>query len=122
MKTFSTAWKSSKDPGKQRKYLAKAPLHIRTSLISAHLSKELRAQHKRRALPLRAGDVVKVMRGSHKGKSGTIQSIDRKTIRIFVNGVTSTKRDGSTPMVPLQPSNLIITTISTDKRRIEAAP
>ncbi|MBI4449121.1 50S ribosomal protein L24 [Candidatus Woesearchaeota archaeon] len=120
MKPFSTAWKSSKDPGKQRKYQAMAPQHLCSTLVSAHLSKELRAQYKRRSLPVRTGDTVKVLRGSHKGKSGTVHRVDRKTLRIYVNGVTSTKRDGSAPLLPIQTSNVTIITLAVDKRRIEA--
>jgi len=122
MKLFSTAWKSSKDPGKQRKYRAKAPLHLRVVFVSAHLSKELRATHKRRAVPIRSGDGIKILRGTHKGKTGTVERVDRDACRIYVTGITYTKRDGSTTLVPVEPSNTLITSLAQDKRRIEAKP
>ena len=40
-KIFSKHWKSSKQPRKQRKYRAKAPLHIKRKLLNVNLSKEL---------------------------------------------------------------------------------
>jgi len=38
---FSTTWKASKQPRKQRKYSANAPLHIKRKMLSANLSKTL---------------------------------------------------------------------------------
>ena len=61
---FSTAWKSSVKPRKQRKYNYNAPLHLRGSQLHVHLSKELRQKHGVRALRVRVGDTVKVLRGT----------------------------------------------------------
>ena len=58
---FSTKWKSSKQPRKQRKYLANAPLHLKKKFISVNLSKELRKKHGKRNVSLRKGDIVKIM-------------------------------------------------------------
>jgi ribosomal protein uL24 len=41
-KQFSTHWKASSQPRKKRKYVAKAPIHIKRRLLSANLSKEIR--------------------------------------------------------------------------------
>ena len=59
---FSKKWKSSKQPRKQRKYRAEAPLHVKHKLVSANLSKELRKKYGRRSFPLRKGDTVLVKR------------------------------------------------------------
>ncbi|HSQ01903.1 MAG TPA: 50S ribosomal protein L24, partial [Methanobacterium sp.] len=53
----------STQPRKQRKFIYKAPLHIRHKLMSVTLSEELREQYGRRSLPVKTGDTVKVMRG-----------------------------------------------------------
>ena len=41
-KEFTTTWKESNQPRKQRKYLYNLPLHLRQKQMSATLDKELR--------------------------------------------------------------------------------
>lgn len=115
---FSTNWKASKDPSKQRKYDKNAPLHLRGALLRSHLSKELAKKHKTRSLRVRKGDKVTVMRGQHAGKSGAVERVDTKLMRIYITGVDTQKRDGSKAMYPIHPSKLKITEIASDKRRI----
>jgi len=119
-KEFSKNWKSSKQPRKQRKYLANAPLHIRKKFVSSNLSKDLRKNHKRRNIPLRKGDVVKVMRGKFKKKQGKITEINLKNSKVIVDGIQIKKQDGSKVNVKLQPSNLQIIELNTeDKKRLK---
>ena len=47
-KKYSNSWKGSKQPRKQRKYRANAPLHTRHKMASANLSKELRKKYSKR--------------------------------------------------------------------------
>ena len=79
---FSKKWKSSKQPRKQRKYLANAPKHLRRAFMSVNLTKELRKKYGKRNLELRKGDIVKIMRGSFKKKIGKITEVDMKKIRM----------------------------------------
>jgi large subunit ribosomal protein L24 len=119
-KKFSTTWKESKKPGKKRKYYFKAPLHARTKFLSAHLSKELRKKYGFRSFPVRKGDKVSVMTGEFKKKTGIVERVDRKKIRVYVKGVEITKKDGSKIIKPMHPSNLEITELNlNDKKRIE---
>ncbi|MEK6874829.1 MAG: 50S ribosomal protein L24 [Nanoarchaeota archaeon] len=119
MKKFSKSWKSSKDPGKQRKYKAQSPHHIKHTFLSAHLSKELRILHKHRSLPIRKGDTVKIMRGNHKGKSGVVERVNTKRFVAYINGIEMTKRDGSKSFIPTITSNVLITALTEDKRRFK---
>ena len=73
---FSQSWTGSKQPRKQRKLRANAPLHLRRKMISVSLSKELKKKHDKRNFPVRKGDGVSIMRGEFKGKSGNIESVD----------------------------------------------
>lgn len=117
-KEFSTAWKGSKQPRKQRKYVAKAPLHIKKKFVSANLSKELRTKYGKRSLPIRKGDTVKIMRGKFRGTKGKVIEVKIKTSKIYVEGIQIKKRDGSKANVRLQPSNLqIVELILDDKKR-----
>jgi len=70
MNIWSNLWKKSKDRRKQRKYQYNAPQHIRQKFVAVHLSKELRKKYSIRALPVRSGDKVTVLRGQFKGHVG----------------------------------------------------
>ncbi|MEK6936215.1 MAG: 50S ribosomal protein L24 [Nanoarchaeota archaeon] len=120
-KLFSTSWKSSRQPRKQRKYVFNAPLHIRHKLVSANLSKELRKKYGKRSFPLRKGDNVKIMVGEFKKKLGKIVSVDLKRLRISIEGIQRTKKDGSKVNVWFDSSNLQIQELNLeDKKRINA--
>jgi large subunit ribosomal protein L24 len=99
---------SSKKPSKQRKSLYQAPLHKRHKLMSAHLSKELRKQMKRRSLPVRKGDEVKVMRGKFKGTVGKISKVDMKRLRVYMENIKRKKVSGEEVSIPINPSKLLI--------------
>ena len=116
MNNFSSTWKNSKKPRKQRKYRLTAPLHIKQKFVHSHLSKDLRKKYGRRNIGLRKGDKVKIMRGQFRKHEGKVESIDLKKTRIFVNGVEITKRDGTKKMLALHPSNLTITDLNLEDK------
>ncbi|MEM2547096.1 MAG: 50S ribosomal protein L24 [Candidatus Bathyarchaeia archaeon] len=107
--------KTSK-PSKQRKMLFQAPDHIRYKHFAAPLSPELRKSYGTRSLPVRSGDTVRVMRGDHKGFEGKVARVDRKKFRIYVEGLTREKVDGSTVFVPIHPSKVMITKLNLDDK------
>lgn len=120
-KQFSNAWVGSRQPRKQRKYLANAPLHIRHKFMSANLTKELRKKYGKRNFPVRKGDNIRIMKGEFKGKSGKLENIDLKYLRVTVGGIHRTKKDGTKINVYFHPSNLQIKELNLDdKKRIEA--
>jgi len=103
---------------KQRKYVRFAPLHIRRKLIAAHLSDDLRKQYGARALPIRKGDEVVVMRGKFRKKSGKITRIDTEKYRVYVEGAVIKRTDGTERQAGLHASNLLVTKLALeDKRR-----
>jgi len=111
----------SKKPRKQRKYLKEAPLHVRRKMISAHLSKELRAKYKKRSIPVRVGDEVKILRGEFKGKTGKVKRVDTKKYKIYIEGITKKRTVGTEYMVPIHPSNVEIIKLNLeDKKRVKA--
>ena len=114
---FSKSWKSSKQPRKQRKYAANAPLHLKRKLLSVNLSKELRKKYSKRNIPLRKGDVVKIMRGKFKGKQGKVTEVKTKMEKIFIEKIQVKKRDGSSVNVPMKASNLQIIELNTEDRK-----
>jgi large subunit ribosomal protein L24 len=122
MKPFSISWKSSVRPAKQRKYAAKAPLHIKHKMMAAHLTKELRLKYKKRSFPVRKGDKVKIMNGKFRGVIGEIERVDSKKQRVFVKGAEIQKKEGAPKIFrAVHPSKLQIITLNLDdKKRIKA--
>jgi len=62
-----------------------------------------------RAMPVRKGDRVMIVRGEGKSKSATrIAKIDRKGRKVYVEGFTYFKSDGTELQRPIDASNLVI--------------
>lgn len=98
----------SKKPSKQRKAFYQAPLHKKHKFLAAHLSKELRNQWKKRSLPVRKGDEVKVMSGKFKGTTGKITKINLKKLKVYIDSVKRKKVSGEEVYIPIHPSKLMI--------------
>ena len=107
---------ATKNPKKQRKKMFNAPAHIRHKLMGAHLSAELHAQRGVKTLPVRKGDTIRVVRGDHKGFEGKVSRIDLKHFRVFLEGLTREKVDGTTVFVAIHPSKIMIKTLNLDDK------
>lgn len=103
-------------PRTQRKKLFQAPAHRRYKHFSAPLSPDLKEKHGTNAVPLKMGDTVRVMRGDRKGFEGKIMRVDRKKYRVFVEGVTREKVDGTTLQIPIHPSKVMILDLDLDDK------
>jgi len=120
MKKFSKQWIRSIAPKKQRKYRANAPLHLRTKMLAAHLVKELRAKYKKRSIPVRKGDKVKILRGNFKGTIGEIEQVDRKNYRVYIKGAERKKSEGQpASRYPIDPSNITIIELKLDDKHVK---
>jgi len=102
--------------GKQRKRLYQAPLNERYKRFSAPLSSKLKESHGTNSVPVRNGDTVMIMRGDRKGSEGKVTQINRKKYRIFVEGATREKVDGTTTLIPIHPSKVMITRLNLDDK------
>lgn len=121
MKFWSKFWKSSKQPRKQRKYVYHAPLHIKHKLVSSTLSKELRKKYNKRSISVRKGDEVEIITGQFKKKTGKIRKVDLKKIKVYIDGITIKKADGTDIQVPIDPSNLKIINLNLeDEKRLKS--
>jgi len=111
----------STKPRIQRKRAAKAPLHRRRGAVSAHLDAKLHDKSKvrlPRALTIRKGDTVRVMRGTFRGREGNVVSVDRDRGTVVIEGITIEKVDEKKVARPIHASNLLITKLDeTDPRR-----
>jgi len=106
---------SSIQPRKQRLARYTAPYHRRHREMSAPIDKGLREKQLARgfmyprSMPVRKGDRVLVVRGEGKSKSTTkVAKVDRKARKVYVEGFTYFKSDGTELQRPIDPSNLVI--------------
>ncbi|MEM3402169.1 MAG: 50S ribosomal protein L24 [Candidatus Hadarchaeales archaeon] len=108
---------SSKQPRKQRLAIYSAPFHIRRKLLSAPLSDELQKKHGRKSIPVRKGDRVKILRGDFAGLEGEVVRVDLKKSRIYVEGASTAKADGTQVLRPIHPSKVVLLSLVEDKER-----
>ena len=106
--------KRVKNPGKQRKKLFNAPAHLRHKLMAAPLSNELVASRGAKTLPVRKGDTVRIQRGDNKGFEGKVSRVDTKAYRIYIEGFTREKVDGTNIFLPVHPSKVEIRNLNLD--------
>ena len=115
---FKITKKISKQPRKQRLARYNAELHEKGKFLAANLSKELKLKHKKRSVRVKKEDKVKIMRGNFKGKVGTVNRVDIKKERIYIEGIETIKKDGTKVPKHFKASNLKITSLNlTDKKR-----
>jgi large subunit ribosomal protein L24 len=114
---FSTMWKKSTQPRKQRKYRYEAPMHIKHKFLSAPLSKTLRKQHGIRSIPIRTGDEVNIMRGTFAGQKAKVMNVETNKSRVTLENITRKKADGTKLNVYFNPSKLQIIALKLDDSR-----
>lgn len=103
-------------PRKQRRRLHQDPLHKRYKRFSAPLSPELKKSHNVNLISVRTGDTVRIMRGDRKGFEGKVSQVDRTKYRVLVEGLTREKVDGTTALIPIHPSKVMITRLNLDDK------
>lgn len=103
----------------ERKKFHTEKLHKRKSRMHVHLSKDLRAKLKvkKRAVLVRKGDTVKVMRGPGRGKEAKVSDVNVLRRKVFVEGVVAKNARGREVSVALEPSNLLLTVLEATKER-----
>lgn len=99
----------STQPRKERKALYNAPVHERRARIASHLDEPLLLKYNTRSATLRVGDTVRVMRGEYAGITGKVLSVNTRTGKVTVDGVTVSKAKATQVARALDPSNLVIT-------------
>jgi large subunit ribosomal protein L24 len=106
--------KRTKNPRKQRKMLFNATAHVRHKLMGAPLSSELAASKGAKTLPVRKGDTIRIKRGDNRGFEGKVSRVDLKEYRIYVEGLTREKVDGTNIFTPVHPSKVEIRNLNLD--------
>ena len=104
----------SKQPRKQRKRQASAPLHQRHRQVHATLADDLREEYGTRSVRVVAGDTVEVLRGDDAGTEGEVLDVDLKDTTVSVEDVTIEKADGEEVPRRVDASNLRVTALDTE--------
>ena len=108
--------KAPHKPRTVRRAQIKAPFHIKSKFVSAHLSEGLRRKYGKRSIRVRPGDTVKVMRGDYKGIQGKVQRVLPKEGFVTIEGLTREKTRGDTVPVKVHASNLQIVSLNLDDK------
>jgi large subunit ribosomal protein L24 len=108
---------SSISPRKQRRQVEQSPMHARRTLLKCRLDEFLQEEYGFRSLPVKKGDLVKVMRGQFRDTEGKVIRVDHKNVRIHLDSATITKSDGKETNAPVHPSNLMLVKLELDDER-----
>lgn len=82
--------------------------HLAYKASSVHLSRELRAKHGFRSLPVRTGDRIMIIRGDYKGVEGDVNRVDRAKGHVYVSGVYRENARGEQRLVPIPVSSVVL--------------
>ena len=100
----------------QRKTKANAPAHVKSRMLSSHLSKDLSKQYGRRSARVCVGDTVVIARGAEgiRGVEGKVIAVATKTGHVTIEGITINQADGTSVARPVHASNLTIVKLNLD--------
>ena len=101
-------------PSTARRRRYNAPNHIRRKFLSAPLSPSLRAEYGTRSMPVIVDDTVSITKGDRKLSEGKVLKINTAECKVYIEGVTRTRQDGSMVQIPVRPENVIITRLNLD--------
>ncbi len=101
-------------PSTVRKQQRNAPIHIRRRYISAPLSPNLKTQYGARTMPIIEEDTVTITKGDRKLTEGKVLRVNTKNSKVYIEGVTRTRLDGSTVQLPVRAENVMITKLKLD--------
>lgn len=106
--------KGARKPSTVRRNMYNAPNHKKRKYLSAPLSPSLRAEYGTRSMPVIVNDTVNITKGDRKLAEGRVLRVDTKDRKIYIEGVTRTRQDGSTVQIPIRTENVLITRLHLD--------
>lgn len=99
-------------PSRNRAFKRNTPYHHRKAVFNVHLSKDLRAKYGVRALPIRKDDTALILRGKFAGLQKRVTNVSFKKSKIQLEGIKTTKTDGTELFHYVDPSNCLLTGLS----------
>jgi len=107
-------------PSTVRKQQKNAPIHIRRKYLSAPLSPTLKTQYGTRTLTVVENDTVSITKGDRKLAEGKVLRVNTNNGKLYIEGITRTRLDGSTVQLPVRAENVMITKLNLDDNRRKA--
>ncbi len=99
---------SPHSPRRQRRALYEADTFGRRRRMTVPLSRDLRLRFHRRAVPLRKGDTVRVMRGSFVGREERVAKVDRRSYTVTLDNVTLKSGEEKLKPLPIRTNHLLL--------------
>jgi large subunit ribosomal protein L24 len=103
---------SPHSPRRQRKALYTADAFERRRRMTVTLSRDLRTRFRRRSVPVRKGDTVRVLGGSFKGREERVARVDRRGYAVTLDNITLKTAEEKLKPLPLRPGHLVITRLN----------
>jgi large subunit ribosomal protein L24 len=103
---------TSKQPRRQRKAYYTADGAERRRRMTVPLSRDLRGRFKRRHVPVRKGDTVRVLSGSYLGREERVAKVSRRHYSVTLDNITVKTGDQKLKPLPIQLSHLVITRLN----------
>jgi ribosomal protein uL24 len=103
---------SPRSPRRQRRALYTAPTSERRRRMTVPLSRELRRRFRRRNVPVRKGDTVRVLSGSYAGREERVAKISRRDYSVTLDNVTLKTAEEKLKPLGLRPGHLVITRLN----------
>lgn len=88
-----------------------APYNKKKAVFHVHLSKDLKSKYGVRHLPVRKDDTVIILRGKYAGIQKRVTTVNFKKGRIKIEGVKTTKTDGTEIFHFIEPSNCVLVSL-----------
>jgi large subunit ribosomal protein L24 len=107
-------------PSTVRKQQKNAPNHLKRRYISAPLSPNLKTQYGTRTLTVVENDTVSITKGDKKLAEGKVLRVNTNDGKLYIEGITRTRLDGSTVQIPIRAENVMITKLNLDDNRRKA--
>ncbi len=104
--------KGIRKPSTARRRRYNAPHHIKRKFLSAPLSPSLRAEYGTRSMPVIVDDTVSITKGDRKLSEGKVLKVNTAESKVYIEGVTRTRQDGSMVQIPVRAENVIITRLN----------
>ncbi len=99
-------------PRRQRRAVFQAPIHERRLRMTVPLSRELRQRFRRRHVPIRKGDTVRILSGSYAGREERVAKVWRRSYAVTIEGVTLKTAEEKLKPLTLKTSHLVITRLN----------
>ena len=101
-------------PSTVRRRRYNAPNHIKRNFIAAPLSPSLRAEYGTRSMVVVVDDTVTITKGDRKLAEGKVLLVNSADCKIYIEGITRTRQDGSMVQIPIRAENVMITRLNLD--------